>query len=124
LSLTVTLKFIVLVTEGTTSHVGVIPAARSGRFGKYLVGSATGILDLKLGPSVDVATGGCVDGVLSICSQQYSNTSPSGSVTVAVRAKGVFAGTVTLPFVAVIVGAVLVKDVIASQVWPPDIISS
>ena len=58
LSLTETLKFIVLLTEASTSQVGLLPAKTSGRFGKYRVGLVIGELDLKLGPTVEVDEGG------------------------------------------------------------------
>lgn len=71
LSLTVKSKFIVLLTEGTTSHVvAVAPVKTVGKVGIYLFGEGSGSSDLKAGPTVDVDTGGIVAGVVSVCSQQ------------------------------------------------------
>ena len=72
----------------------------------------------KLGPPVAVATGGCVDNSLSICSHKKVSTSPSGSVACPVKMKGVEMGTTIFPLVEVIVGAVLFKAVITSHWWP------
>lgn len=70
LSRTVTLKFIVLVTEGITSQVNGPPESWLAIVGKYLVGLVEGEMDLKLGPPVAVATGAWVEISLFICSQQ------------------------------------------------------
>ena len=70
LSRTITLKSILLVTAGRTSHVGLFPAITSGRFGKYLVGLVLGSRLRNAGPSVFEDVGGIVATALSICSQQ------------------------------------------------------
>jgi hypothetical protein len=83
-----------LPTEGNSSQVGFTLFRTSGKFGKYLVGLATGVKDRNIGPSMLVAAGGIVLKVpvnISICSQQYVNE-PFGSVADAVRKNGVEAG--------------------------------
>lgn len=70
LSLTVTLKLIVLLEDGKTSHVFGLLLNKLGMLGKYRVGFSFGGNDLKFGPLVALATGGCVDISTFICSQQ------------------------------------------------------
>jgi len=45
-------------------------AVKLFKFGKYLVGLVDGDRDRKLGPTVEVDEGGCVETFASICSQQ------------------------------------------------------
>lgn len=67
LSLTISAKFILLYTFGNTSQVGAkLLLTTSCILGKYLSGDN----DLKLGPTVAAATGGCTEKSLLVCSQQ------------------------------------------------------
>jgi hypothetical protein len=60
----------------------------------YLCGEADGVLDLKLGPTVEFANGACVEISLSACSQQYVNASLFASVADPVRINAVDFGIV------------------------------
>ena len=108
MSLTVNLKFRVLATELNASvlqiasppNVGVTnsPARMVDNFGKYLVGDAVGLNDIKFGPVVFVALATLLAPEvveLSFCSQQYVSASPGlASVAEPVSAKGVLMGMV------------------------------
>ena len=62
LSRTVTAKFMVRAADGTTSQVGISePAITLDKTGMYLLPDVNGVLDLKFGPVVALATGGCVE---------------------------------------------------------------
>jgi hypothetical protein len=70
LSLAVKVKFKVLATVGTFSHVvAKFPAKTSEKLGKKRVGEVVGDKDLKLVPEVEVAEGTATDPGL-FCSQQ------------------------------------------------------
>ncbi|MBK8109661.1 MAG: hypothetical protein IPK46_04620 [Saprospiraceae bacterium] len=74
----------------------MLPANTVVRAGKYLEGEETGVLASKVGPLLFVGRGGeavCAGPLISTCSQQYFNGSPSPSVADAVKTKGVEMGT-------------------------------